>query len=84
MQRPGSQRNRSRMLLVDQLVRELCFAMATTQDVGQANREHWFLVSGSADVGCAPQGNLGAARTYTPPDAGVRGGSPRARTDSTG
>jgi hypothetical protein len=72
-----------RMLLVDRRVRELCFQMAAAQDAGQANREQWFLVSGSADAGCAAQGNLGAARTYTPPDAGVRGGSPRAR-NSTG
>jgi 4-amino-4-deoxy-L-arabinose transferase-like glycosyltransferase len=74
---------RHRMLLVDLRVRELCFPMATAQDAGQANREQWFLVSGSADAGCAAQGNLGAARTYTPPDS-VRGESLRARTDSTG
>ncbi len=73
-----------RMLLVDQWTREFCFPMATAQNAGQANREQWFLVSGSADAGCAAQGNLGAARTYTPPGAGVRGESPRARTDSTG
>jgi 4-amino-4-deoxy-L-arabinose transferase-like glycosyltransferase len=64
--------NPDRMLLVDQRARELCFATARALDVGRANREQWFLVSGSADPDCAARGNPSAARAYSPPEEASR------------
>lgn len=55
-----------RELLVDERVRQLCFASATTREVGTANRQQWFLVSGSPDPACVTRGNLRAALTYVP------------------
>lgn len=55
-----------RALMVDQRVREMCFAAANAREIGTANRERWFLVSGEADPVCVAKGNLGAALLYTP------------------
>jgi 4-amino-4-deoxy-L-arabinose transferase-like glycosyltransferase len=64
-----------RALLMDERVRELCFKQAQAVDLGKANDQHWFLVTGEPDAGCAKAGDLSAARLYTPPDVSVNTGS---------
>jgi 4-amino-4-deoxy-L-arabinose transferase-like glycosyltransferase len=55
----------SRVLLVDETVRQQCFAMAEAQSVDTANRSAWSLVTGGANPDCVKKGQLSAARTYT-------------------
>jgi 4-amino-4-deoxy-L-arabinose transferase-like glycosyltransferase len=64
-QRPG------RALLVERRTRELCFSAAQAVDLGRANRQQWFLVSGEPDEACARRGDPGRARLYVPPDASL-------------
>jgi hypothetical protein len=61
-ERPG------RALLVERRTREACFAQAQAIDLGRANRQHWFLVSGAPDADCAKQGDANRARLYVPPN----------------
>jgi hypothetical protein len=56
-----------RVLLVDATAREQCFPSATVREVGNASREHWYLVSGQASPECVEQGRTDAAIEYTPP-----------------
>lgn len=58
--------NPERALMVDQRVRDWCFAAANAREVGTANRQRWFLVSGPADPACVAKGRLAAALAYTP------------------
>jgi hypothetical protein len=60
-----------RALLIDGKSRALCFAAATpTIELGRANRQKWFLVTGTAaDPGCIARGDLRRARMYIPPNA---------------
>jgi hypothetical protein len=53
---------------MDKRVRELCFKGAQAVDLGKANRQHWYLVTGSPDPKCAAEGDRAAARLYAPPD----------------
>lgn len=55
-----------RALMVDQRVLEKCFAAANAREIGAANRQRWFLVSGQADPACVAQGKLSAALLYRP------------------
>ena len=55
-----------RVLLVDQWVRDKCFAAATVRPVGTANRAQWSLVSGAANPACVAKGNPSAAIFYVP------------------
>jgi len=55
----------SRVLLVDETVRQQCFAGAEAQSVATANRLTWSLVTGGADPDCVKKGQLVAARTYS-------------------
>jgi 4-amino-4-deoxy-L-arabinose transferase-like glycosyltransferase len=64
-ERPG------RALLVERRTREACFAQAQAIDLGRANRQHWFLVSGAPDADCAKQGDANRARLYVPPNASL-------------
>jgi 4-amino-4-deoxy-L-arabinose transferase-like glycosyltransferase len=57
-----------RGLVMDKRVRELCFKDAQAVDLGKANRQHWYLVTGSADPKCVADGDRAAARLYAPPD----------------
>ena len=42
------------------------------QELGRANRQHWFLVTGgSADPTCVARGDLRQARLYIPPNASI-------------
>jgi 4-amino-4-deoxy-L-arabinose transferase-like glycosyltransferase len=63
VQRPG------RALLVEELVREACFGQSPAVDLGRANRQRWFLVSGSAEADCIARGDSSRAIVYRPPDA---------------
>jgi 4-amino-4-deoxy-L-arabinose transferase-like glycosyltransferase len=64
--RPG------RAVLVDANTRALCFADATSREVGRANREDWYLVTGGeADHGCIERGDLRRARLYVPSIASI-------------
>ncbi len=61
MERPG------RALLVPDHVRAECFEGAQSVELGRANRETWFLVSGTADARCVARGDAGRAISYLPP-----------------
>jgi len=60
-QRPG------RALLVPDHVRAECFGKASSVELGRANRDTWFLVSGAADQACVARGDAGRAIHYSPP-----------------
>jgi 4-amino-4-deoxy-L-arabinose transferase-like glycosyltransferase len=62
-ERPG------RALLVEKRTREACFSRAEAVDLGRANRQRWFLVSGTPDPDCVRRGNRGVVRLYVPPNA---------------
>jgi len=64
-ERPG------RALLVEKRAREACFSQAEAIDLGRANRQRWYLVSGTPDPDCVRRGNRGAARLYAPPNASL-------------
>jgi len=61
VQRPG------RALLVTERARAECFGRASSVELGRANRETWFLVSGAADEACVARGDAGRAIPYSPP-----------------
>ena len=64
--RPG------RALLVQEDTLALCFQGMQTQELGRANRAHWFLVvGGTVDAACAERGDLRRARLYIPPNASI-------------
>jgi 4-amino-4-deoxy-L-arabinose transferase-like glycosyltransferase len=61
-----------RALLVHLKTLEICFKGMQAQELGRANRQHWFLVTGgAADPGCVERGDLSRARLYIPPNASV-------------
>ncbi|HEY6644836.1 glycosyltransferase family 39 protein [Povalibacter sp.] len=53
-----------RQLIVSDYARELCFATAQAQAIGEANRTQWWLVEGTADPVCIARGHAAAAYTY--------------------
>jgi 4-amino-4-deoxy-L-arabinose transferase-like glycosyltransferase len=63
--------DRSRGLVMSKRTRALCFKDADAVDLGKANQQHWFLVTGVPDARCAASGDLASARYYTPPDVAV-------------
>ena len=58
---------RSRAVLVDRRVLELCFGGAAVTDLGRSHGKHWFLVSGKPDPACAESGDPSRGRLYAPP-----------------
>jgi hypothetical protein len=61
-----------RALLVHQKTLEICFLGMQAQELGRANRQHWFLVTGgSADPACVARGDLRRAKLYIPPNASI-------------
>ncbi len=61
-----------RALLVHQKTLEICFQGMQAQELGRANRQHWFLVTGgAADPACVARGDLRRARLYIPPNASI-------------
>ncbi|NJD32786.1 MAG: glycosyltransferase family 39 protein [Gammaproteobacteria bacterium] len=60
-----------RALVLERRTRELCFKDAPAVDLGKANNQHWFLVTGTPDSGCAARGDRSRARLYTPPDVSL-------------
>jgi 4-amino-4-deoxy-L-arabinose transferase-like glycosyltransferase len=61
----------TRGLVMDKRSRALCFKDATAVDLGKANQQHWFLVTGVPDPRCASAGNRAAALYYAPPDVAL-------------
>jgi 4-amino-4-deoxy-L-arabinose transferase-like glycosyltransferase len=64
-ERPG------RALLVEKRSREACFSQAEAVDLGRANRQRWYLVSGTPDSDCVRRGDRSRARLYVPPNASL-------------
>jgi 4-amino-4-deoxy-L-arabinose transferase-like glycosyltransferase len=64
----------ARGLVMDKRTRALCFQRAAATDLGRANKQHWFLVTGVPDARCAAAGNRAAARYYVPPDVALNTG----------
>jgi 4-amino-4-deoxy-L-arabinose transferase-like glycosyltransferase len=62
-----------RGLLVGSVGREACFPDAKAVDVGRANREHWFVVTGPPDPACVIRGDRGRAIRYLPARATAAG-----------
>jgi hypothetical protein len=62
-----------RGLLVGSAGREACFPDAEAVDVGRANREHWFVVTGPPDPACVIRGDRGRAIRYLPARATAAG-----------
>jgi 4-amino-4-deoxy-L-arabinose transferase-like glycosyltransferase len=60
-----------RALLVEERTRALCFADAEAVDLGRANRQRWFLVSGLPNPDCVRRGDRSSARLYVPPNAAL-------------
>jgi 4-amino-4-deoxy-L-arabinose transferase-like glycosyltransferase len=61
-----------RALLIDGKGREACFADAVARELGRANRQRWYLVTGGpAAVNCVSKGDLRRARIYIPPNASI-------------
>jgi 4-amino-4-deoxy-L-arabinose transferase-like glycosyltransferase len=56
-----------RQLVVSAFARDLCFPVAKSTALGEANRTQWFIVSGMADPACVTRGNAGAMYRYAPP-----------------
>ena len=67
-----------RGLLIGSVGREACFPDAEAVDLGRANREHWFLLTGPADPACVARGDLGRAIRYLPARATAAGSGRRA------
>ena len=67
--RPG------RALLLDGKAREACFREAQALELGRANRQQWFLVSGDPDADCLVRGSRSAARLYEPANVALNTGS---------
>jgi 4-amino-4-deoxy-L-arabinose transferase-like glycosyltransferase len=55
-----------RGLLIGSMGREACFPDADAVDVGRANREHWFVVTGAPDEACVARGDIDRAIRYLP------------------
>lgn len=64
----------SRGLVMDKRSRAMCFRDAGAVDLGKANQQHWFLVTGRPDMACAAAGDRAAARYYVPPDVALNTG----------
>ena len=64
-QQPG------RGLLLDARALEACFQEADAREIARANRQSWFLVTGTPDAGCVARGDASRARFYRPPDAAI-------------
>ena len=61
-----------RALLVHQKTLVICFNGMQAQELGRANRQHWFLITGGTpDAGCVERGDLSRARLYIPPNASI-------------
>jgi hypothetical protein len=65
-----------RALLVHEKTLAICFQGMQAQELGRANRQHWFLMTGgSPDPACIARGDLRRARLYIPPIASINSAS---------
>lgn len=62
--RPG------RVLLIEESVRQRCFAQRVEQSLQDGNGDAWYLVSGGADAGCVQRGQASRALRYASPMTG--------------
>jgi 4-amino-4-deoxy-L-arabinose transferase-like glycosyltransferase len=65
----------TRGIVMGARVRARCFKDAKAVDLGTANQQHWFLVTGAPDPRCAAAGSRASARHYVPPDVALNTGS---------
>ena len=56
---------------MDKRSRELCFKGAHAVDLGKANQQHWYLVTGAAGRALRGRGDRAAARYYVPPNVAL-------------
>ena len=64
-----------RALLVHAKAREACFRAADSVELGRANRQRWFIVTGTADAACVAAGDASRAILYLPPNASLNTGA---------
>ncbi len=55
-----------RVLLVNERVRQRCFANSTLQPLRDGNRDPWFLVTAGVNADCVQRGHAAAALRYDP------------------
>ncbi len=61
-----------RALLVHEKTLDICFKGMQNQELGRANRQQWFLVTGGTpDAACVARGDRRSARLYIPPNASI-------------
>lgn len=60
-------RSDRRQLVVSERIRELCFAGASAESLGMANRAQWYIVRGQASEECVARGKEAAVYHYAPP-----------------
>ena len=58
-----------RQLVVNEQVRELCFAETASKSLGKANRLQWYIVRGKPNPECVARGKQAALYHYAPPDS---------------
>jgi 4-amino-4-deoxy-L-arabinose transferase-like glycosyltransferase len=60
-------RSDQRQLVVNETIRQLCFAGTSAVSLGSANRTEWYIVRGQPDADCVARGNEAALYRYAPP-----------------
>jgi hypothetical protein len=61
-------RSERRQLVVSEHIRKLCFADASAESLGAANRVQWYIVRGQPSQECVARGNEAAVYHYAPPN----------------
>jgi 4-amino-4-deoxy-L-arabinose transferase-like glycosyltransferase len=56
-----------RQLVVSENIRQLCFAEASADSLGSANRSQWYIVRGKPNADCVARGKVAAVYHYAPP-----------------
>lgn len=60
-------RSNQRQLVVSENIRQMCFASATAEPLGMANRVDWYIVRGQPKEECVARGKEAAVYHYSPP-----------------
>ena len=60
-------RSEHRQLVVNEHIRQLCFAETSAEALGSANRTQWYIVRGQPEQDCIARGNEAAVYHYAPP-----------------
>jgi 4-amino-4-deoxy-L-arabinose transferase-like glycosyltransferase len=56
-----------RQLVVNEIIRQQCFAANSAESLGTANRTQWYIVRGQPQADCVARGNEAAIYRYAPP-----------------